>query len=50
VSTLHIQLLTGYDYNEYPYIAMAGMVSKVVIYDVKNITVNQSLRVLISNW
>lgn len=29
---------------------MAGMVSKVIIYDVKNMTVIQSLRVLISNW
>ena len=26
------------------------MVSKVIIYDVKNMTVIQSLRVLISNW
>ena len=50
VSTLHIQLLSGYNYNEYPYVAMAGMVSKVIIYDVKNMTVIQSLRVLISNW
>lgn len=50
VSTLHIQQLTGYDYNEYPYVAMAGMVSKVIIYDVKNQTIVQSLRVLISNW
>eukprot|EP00347_Sterkiella_histriomuscorum_P004373 403360704 len=50
VSTLHIQLLTNYDYNEYPYVAIAGMVSKVIIFDVKNMTVIQSLRVLISNW
>ncbi|CDW71136.1 traf-type zinc finger family protein [Stylonychia lemnae] len=50
VSTLHIQLLTSYDYNEYPYVALAGMVSKVIIFDVKNMTVIQSLRVLISNW
>ena len=26
------------------------MVSKVIIFDVKNLTVIQSLRVLISNW
>ncbi len=50
VSTLHIQKLTGYDYNDFPYTAIAGMVSKVIIYDVKNLTVIQSLRVLISNW
>ncbi|TNV82776.1 hypothetical protein FGO68_gene14731 [Halteria grandinella] len=50
VSTLHIQQLTSYDYNEYPYVAIAGMVSKVIIYDVKNQTIIQSLRVLISNW
>jgi hypothetical protein len=50
VSTLHIHLLTGYDFNESPYAAIAGMVSKVIIYDVKNLTVLQSLRVLISNW
>ena len=50
VSTLHIHLINGYDYNEHPYAAIAGMVSKVIIYDVKNQTVIQSLRVLISNW
>ena len=50
MSTLHSQLLDGYDYNEYPYAAIAGMVSKVIIFDVKNMTIIQSLRVLISNW
>lgn len=50
VSTLHIAPLTGYSYEEHPYAAIAGMVSKVVIYDVRNLTVVQSLRVLISNW
>ena len=50
VSALHIQLLNGYDYNEYPYTAIAGMVSKVIIFDVKNLTIIQSLRVLVSNW
>jgi len=43
-------LLTGYDYNEYPYVALAGMVSKIIIFDVKNVSVIQSIRVLISNW
>ena len=50
MSTLHIQLLDHYDYNEYPYVALAGMVSKVIVYDVKNFSIIQSLRVLISNW
>ena len=50
MSTLHIHLLNGYDFNEHPYAAIAGMVSKVIIFDVKNLTVIQSLRVLISNW
>lgn len=39
MSTLHIELLSGYNYNEYPYVAISGMVSKVVIFDVKNMTV-----------
>lgn len=42
--------LSGYDFNEHPFIALAGMVSKVIIYDVKNQTIIQSLRALISNW
>ena len=50
MSTLHIHPLANYDYNEHPYIAIACMVSKVIIYDVKNQSVIQSLRVLISNW
>jgi len=47
---LHIQVLSGYDYNDHPYAAIAGMVSKVIIYDVKNLSIIQSIRVLISNW
>jgi WD40 repeat protein len=31
-------------------VAIAGMVSKVIVYDAKNQTIIQSLRVLISNW
>ncbi len=50
MSTLHIAPLAQYNYQEYPYLALAGMVSKVIIYDVKNLSVVQSLRVLISNW
>jgi len=49
-SVIYIALLKGYDYNEYPYVAMAGRVSKIIIFDVKNMTVIQSLRVLISSW
>lgn len=42
--------LDGYDFYTYPYVAVVGIVSKVIIYDVSHMTQVRSIRVLVSNW
>lgn len=42
--------LHGYDYLRYPYIAVVGIVSRVIIYNVSDFTEVRSIRVLVSNW
>ena len=41
--------LDGFDYHIYPLVAMCGIVSKVIIFDVKQMVQVKSLRVLVSN-
>lgn len=42
--------LDGYDYLRHPYVAIVGIVSRVVIFNVSDFTVIKSIRVLVSNW
>ena len=42
--------LHGYDYLRHPYIAIVGIVSRVIIYNVSDFTEVRSIRVLVSNW
>ena len=42
--------LGGFDEVSYPYVAMVGMTSKLLIFDVATFTVVQSFRTLVSNW
>ena len=42
--------LDGYDFYTHPYVAVVGIVSKVIIYDVAHMTQVRSIRVLVSNW
>lgn len=42
--------LHGYDYLRYPYAAIVGIVSRLVIYNVSDFTEIKSIRVLVSNW
>ena len=49
LSTMQITPLDGYDYHTYPLVAMAGIVSKVIIFDVKQMVQVKSIRVLVSN-
>ena len=42
--------LPGYSYESYPLVAMVGMVSKLLVFDVKTFVLVKSIRVLVSNW
>ena len=42
--------LDGYDFYTYPFVAVVGIVSKVIIYDVSHMSQVRSIRVLVSNW
>ena len=49
LSCMQIIPLDGFDYHIYPLVAMCGIVSKVIIFDVKQMVQVKSLRVLVSN-
>ena len=42
--------LHGYDYLRHPYVAIVGIVSRVILYNVSDFTEVRSIRVLVSNW
>lgn len=42
--------LYGYDNLRYPYVAIVGIVSRLVIFNVSDFTEIKSIRVLVSNW
>jgi hypothetical protein len=47
--TLQAELLGNYNYESYPFVALAGKSSKVIIFDAQQMTVVHSIRVLISS-
>ena len=44
------ELLDNYDFYTYPFVAMVGIVSKVIIFNTSNMTSVRSVRVLVQNW
>mmetsp|Transcript_18986 Transcript_18986/g.22409 ORF Transcript_18986/g.22409 Transcript_18986/m.22409 type:complete len:99 (+) Transcript_18986:470-766(+) len=45
-----MEALHGYDYLRHPYVAIVGIVSRLVIFNVSDFTEVKSIRVLVSNW
>jgi hypothetical protein len=50
LSCMQIELLDNYDYYSYPFVALAGMVSKVIVFNTRSMTPVRSVRVLVQNW
>jgi hypothetical protein len=46
---MQIACLDGFDYHSYPLVAMSGLVSKIIIFDVKAMNAVKSVRILLSN-
>ena len=42
--------LPGYDYLRCPFVAIVGIVSRLIIFNVSDFTEVKSIRVLVSNW
>jgi len=47
---MQIELLDNYDYYSYPFVALAGMVSKVIIFNTSTMSAVRTVRVLVQNW
>jgi len=47
---MQIEPLINYDYYTYPFVAIVGIVSKVILFNTNTMTVVRSVRVLVQNW
>lgn len=47
---MQIEPLENYDFYTYPFVALVGIVSKVIIFNTNTMTAVKSVRVLVQNW
>ena len=47
---MQIEPLENYDYYTYPFVALVGIVSKVIVFNTNTMTAVRSVRVLVQNW
>ena len=50
LSCMQIEPLENYDFYTYPFVALVGIVSKVIIFNTNTMTAVKSVRVLVQNW
>ena len=47
---MQIEPIENYDYYTYPFVALVGIVSKVIVFNTNTMTAVRSVRVLVQNW